>query len=186
MKTPFLSAMTLAGLLLLCAAGTALAQTAAPAEDPHHPSPEAGALPPAGAGGMAPMMPPEMMRMMMQMMAQGGMMAGMGAQGAGGMAMPGMPGNPMQPGMAGMAAGQGLGPDALYGMAGLQPAEMTPDLVRAWVQGRLDHHGNPRLTLGEVAEAADGSITAEIRTVDGALVQKLAFNRYPGFVRQID
>lgn len=29
------------------------------------------------------------------------------------------------------------------------------------------------------------SITAEIVTVDGSLVQKLAFNRYPGLVRLI-
>jgi hypothetical protein len=40
--------------------------------------------------------------------------------------------------------------------------------------------------LGAIGEAPDGSIIAEIRTVDGALVQKLAFNRFPGLVRQID
>jgi hypothetical protein len=41
------------------------------------------------------------------------------------------------------------------------------------------------LKLGEIGTDADGSITAEILTVDGSLVQKLAFNRYPGLVRQI-
>ena len=35
------------------------------------------------------------------------------------------------------------------------------------------------------AEADDGSITAEIVTTGGALVQKLAFNRFPGLVRQL-
>lgn len=43
----------------------------------------------------------------------------------------------------------------------------------------------PRLTLREIAEAPDDSITAEIVTTDGSLVQKLAFNRYPGLVRQL-
>jgi len=50
----------------------------------------------------------------------------------------------------------------------------------------VDRLGNPRLRLGDIGEASDGSITAEIRTVEGALVQKLSFNRFPGFVRQID
>jgi hypothetical protein len=59
-------------------------------------------------------------------------------------------------------------------------------VVRGWIQTQLDSLQNPRLTLGTIETAADGSIIAEIRTVDGALVQRLSFNRYPGFVRQID
>jgi hypothetical protein len=51
--------------------------------------------------------------------------------------------------------------------------------------GTVTNLGNPRLKLGEISTAADGSITGEIVTVDGSLVQKLAFNRYPGLVRQI-
>ncbi len=62
---------------------------------------------------------------------------------------------------------------------------MTPERVRAIIDQRLAQHDNPRLKTGEIATAADGSITAEIVTVDGPLVQKLAFNRYPGRVRQI-
>jgi hypothetical protein len=65
------------------------------------------------------------------------------------------------------------------------PEEMTPERVRTLLEQRLTQEGNPRLKLGEIATAADGSITAEIVTVDGSLVQKLAFNRYPGLVRQI-
>jgi len=50
----------------------------------------------------------------------------------------------------------------------------------------LTRHGGARLVIGEVASAEDGSIVAEIVTVDGSLVQKLAFNRYPGLFRAID
>jgi hypothetical protein len=65
------------------------------------------------------------------------------------------------------------------------PEEMTPKRVRTFLEERLARLGNPRLKLGEIATAEDGSITAEIVTMDGSLVQKLAFNRYPGLVRQI-
>ena len=64
-------------------------------------------------------------------------------------------------------------------------AHRTPERVRAFLEERLARLANPRLKLGEIATAEDGSITAEIVTVDGSLVQKLAFNRYPGLVRQI-
>ncbi|MFP3526224.1 hypothetical protein SB912_27440, partial [Pantoea sp. SIMBA_072] len=84
-------------------------------------------------------------------------------------------------------SGMADGPDAevVLGMVPAASPEMTPEKVRTWLQDRLDRLGNARLVLGAIGEA-DGSITAEIRTVDGALVQKLAFNRFPGFVRQID
>lgn len=203
MKNRSLSAIAFAGLITVAAAGAIRAQTApttVPGQDPHHSPPASGvqeragaggpAQPPSGqtapaSGGMMQMMPPEMMQMMMRMMAQGSMMAGMGSPATSDMAMPGVPGT-MPPAAPGMAAGRGLGPEVLYGMADLPPFEVTPEMVREWLQQQLDRHGNPRLALGEIAEAADGSVTAEIRTVDGALVQKLAFNRYPGFVRQVD
>jgi hypothetical protein len=118
------------------------------------------------------MMSPEMMQMMMQMMAQ--------HHPAGQVPMAGTAGG-MQSGMATDA-----GPEAILGLAPAATPEMTPDKVQTWLQGQLDRLGNPRLVLGAIGEAPDGSITAEIRTVDGALVQKLAFNRFPGFVRQID
>ena len=90
-----------------------------------------------------------------------------------------MPQGMMGPGMMG---GQGI----LYGMPHGTPEEMTEERVRALLEQHLTQHGNPRLRLGKVAAAADGSITAEIVTIEGSLVQKLAFNRYPGLVRQID
>ena len=80
-----------------------------------------------------------------------------------------------------MMGGMGL----IYGMPHGAEEEMTPSRVRGFLQQHLAWHGNPRLAIGEVTTASDGSITAEIVTVDGSLVQKLAFNRYPGLFRQI-
>jgi hypothetical protein len=74
----------------------------------------------------------------------------------------------------------------LYGIPGGQPAETTPETARAWLEQQLEEHGNPRLRIGSVERREDGSVIAEIETVDGSLVQRLAFNRYPGFVRQAD
>lgn len=131
------------------------------------------------------------------MMAQGGSRGMMGAPGAG--MGPGMMGQmPMAGGMMmcptmptmGARAGMNMpgmmgGPALLYGTPHGIQEEMTPERVRAFVEQHLAWHGNPRLKLGPIGIAADGSITAEIVTVDGSLVQKLAFNRYPGLFRQI-
>jgi hypothetical protein len=37
----------------------------------------------------------------------------------------------------------------------------------------MSSHGNPRPTLGKIGTSGDGSITAEVVTVDGSLVRKL-------------
>ena len=64
--------------------------------------------------------------------------------------------------------------------------ETTPEQLRSWLDERRALYVNPRLSVGEIARGGDGLITAEIVTVDGSLVQGLAFNRWPGFVRRID
>lgn len=97
-----------------------------------------------------------------------------------------MPMGQMMRGQHGAMGGHGLGPDALYGMPQGSVTEMTPARVEAFLSHLLERHANPRLELGEIAEADDGSITAEIVTRDGSLVQRLSFNRYPGLFRQID
>lgn len=174
-------------LAVLLMGGGAIGQTTPQAEDPHHTSgTEDPALPnaagsdepakPAAPGmdsqgaGPGMVMSADMMQMMMQMMAQHHVAGS-------------TPGAGMADGMAG-AVGQGG--DVIFGLAPAATPETTPDLVRGWLQAQLDRLQNPRLTLGTIETAADGSIIAEIRTVDGALVQRLSFNRYPGFVRQID
>jgi len=148
------------------------------------------------------MMTPEMMQRMMAQGGMPGMMGGMTGQGMpeggagpgmtrqGQMPMAGMMMCPMmqmmmsgkaEMGISGMTGGQG----SLFGTPIGTPEEMTENRVRALLERQLTNLGNPRLKLGEIGTAADGSITAEIVTVDGSLVQTLAFNRYPGLVRQI-
>lgn len=150
-----------------------------------------------GMGGMMGMMTPEMMQMMQGMMARQGAQAGEQP-----MMGPGMQarrhhgrlhgeddfyGHPPHRGHHhGMMGGRGLGPELLYGMPQDAQWEMTPGKVRAFLERQLAWHGNPRLRIGEIGTAADGSITAEIVTQDGSLVQKLAFNRYPGLYRQLE
>jgi len=148
--------------------------------------------------GMMGMMTPEMMQMMQRMMSQGGMRGPGMAQGRTGhddmgrgqmpladdMMMCPMMRNTMH--TRGGAARHGMmgGPSVLSGMPH-GPEEMTPERVRAFMDHQLTQLGNPRLKIGQIARAADGNITAEIVTIDGSLVQKLSFNRYPGLVRQI-
>jgi hypothetical protein len=166
----------------------------------------ASAAMPDGMSGMMEMMTPEMMQRMMRMMGEGGMpgmMGGMrGGQMAEGSPAPGMTGGgmmgremmsgdampmgPMMRGHYGAMGGHGLGPDALYGMPQGSVSEMTPARVEAFLSRMLERHGNPRLELGSIEEAEDGSIIAEIVTTDGSLVQRLSFNQYPGLFRQID
>ena len=208
MRTRNLQAALFAGLLLIGTAASVAAQTSAQEQDEHHPAetqvappatPTPGDAPAAAAPGSMPgmgMMTPEMMQMMQRMMSQGAMTGqgtpeGGAAPGmAGQMPMAGMMACPMMQmmmnGQAGMSmpsmmGGQGI----LLGMPHGTPEEMTEDRVRALLEQQLTGLGNPRLKLGEIGTAPDGSITAEIITVDGSLVQKLAFNRYPGLVRQI-
>jgi hypothetical protein len=195
---------------------SAAAQIDTQEHDAHHPAetqatPAApstpGNLPAATAPGDVPgmgMMTPEMMQMMQRMMGQSGMSdltTGTAGQGfAAGAAGPGMMGQmpmagmmmcPMMRmtmsgqagmGMLGKSGGQGM----LLGTPLGAPEEMTEDRVRALLEQQLTSLGNPRLRLGEIGSASDGSITAEIVTVEGSLVQKLAFNRYPGLMRQVD
>jgi hypothetical protein len=148
------------------------------------------------------MMTPDMMQMMMRMMGQGGMSGMMGGQAGQGMpegrtgVATGMPmaGMTMCPMMQMMSKGQGeTGNHGMAGGHGMRlglplgaPEEMTRDRARSLVEQELTRLGNPRLKLGQIGKADDGSITVEILTVDGSLVQKLAFNRYPGLVRQVD
>jgi hypothetical protein len=141
-----------------------------------------------GAGPGMGMMTPEMMQMMQRMM--GGMGPDMMGQGQMPMAR-GMMMCPMMQMMMGARSemempGMMGGASMRYGMLDGTPEEMTPERVRTLLEQRLARQGNPRLKLGEIGTAADGSITAEIVTIDDSLVQKLAFNRYPGLVRQVD
>lgn len=186
----------LAAALILAMSGPGLAQTDADDDAAHHPgagaaapenaAPDAGDAPMQGMG----MMTPEMMQMMMRMMRsmpRGPMGESMTGPGMSGMMGGGaMPMGSMMRGHHGAMGGHGIGPDALYGMPQGSVSEMTPARVEAFLSHLLERHNNPRLELGDIEKAEDGSIIAEIVTTDGSLVQRLSFNRYPGLFRQID
>ncbi|MBU4529289.1 MAG: hypothetical protein KUA43_07190 [Hoeflea sp.] len=179
------------------------AETQAASPSPATPGDAPVATAPTDAMPGMGMMTPEMMQMMQRMMGQSGMPGMMGQGGMPGM-MEGMAGGGAGPGMmgqmpmAGMMMCPMMGGQAGMGMPGMMGSqgsmlgaplgaaeEMTEDRVRALLERQLDTLGNPRLKLGGIGTASDGSITAEIVTVDGSLVQRLGFNRYPGLVRQI-
>lgn len=216
MKTKYAAITALSLLLAIGTASPSSAQTEEEHDAHHPEAsevvPDAGepGAPGTSPGGMmGGMMPGMMMGGQMPGMMGGGMQGMQGMEG-----MPGMMGMAhgrmmqggmmgMCPMMQGMVQGQGMmgqgmmgrgmmrGPGAgqggfLYGIPGGQPAETTPETARAWLAQQLEEHGNPRLRIGSVERQEDGSVIAEIETVDGSLVQRLAFNRYPGFVRQAD
>jgi len=110
-----------------------------------------------------------------------GMMGGMMGPGAGygGMMGPGAGyGGMMGPGHGfGNAAGPGFGP---CGQAAAAGEDIDVDGVTARMERWLAVQNNDRLKLGKVVEVDDDTITAEIVTVDGSLVQKLAIDRHTG------
>lgn len=199
MTTRTLTKQIFAAAIVLAFSGPAFAQTNDDDHAAHHPNAENGATAPEDAPmqGMMDMMSPEMMQMMMRMMREGGMQGdgnmpartgGMldGRMGPGMMGEGAMPMGRMMHGQHGAMGAHVLGPNALYGMPQGSTTEMTPARVEVFLSQLLEQHANPRLALGKIDEADDGSIIAEIVTTDGSLVQRLSFNRHPGIFRQID
>lgn len=114
----------------------------------------------------------------------GQMMQG-GGMGMGGMGMP-MCGMGMMhrwghyhPHGFGMMRGGGM---TGMGMSG----EITTDSVRQWLTARLEWRGNPRLKVGTVTQAGDGTITAEIVTAkENAVVDRFAIDPKTGQRRRL-
>jgi len=127
-----------------------------------------------------------------------GMMMGPGMMGQ----VPGKPG-PQYPGAGGYGmmghgmmhnmmhgtAGPGFGPGAGYGFgpcgqaAAATGEDLDADAVKARFERWLTVQGNERLKLGKVEAVDDDTITVEIVTVDGSLVNKLAIDRHTGWTR---
>ncbi len=124
------------------------------------------------------------------MRGQGMMGPGMGSQsmmgpGMGGQGMmgPGM----MGPGMGGHGMmGRGFGMGHGFGTRVVPMRHLTVDDVRHFLEHRLAWRGNKRLKLGEVKEADEETIIAEIVTVDGSLVQRFKIDRHTGRMKQVD
>ena len=144
-----------------------------------------------GPGMMGPgMMGPGMMGpgMMGPGMMGPGMM-GPGMMGPGmmgpGMMGPGMMGPGMGPGMMGpgtMGPGMGMAPG--YGVP--QQAEpMSADDVTKMFEQHLAWMGNPKLKVGSIAEKDADTVTVEIVTQDGSLVQRYEVDRRTGFSRPV-
>jgi hypothetical protein len=124
------------------------------------------------------------------MMIPGLMMSpGMGSMGPG-MMGPEMMGSGMgmaSPGIGAMGPGMMAGPGG--GMGPMMGHALPHDLAAAEVRHILGHHlawqGNPNLKLGEVKEANDDTITAEIVTRDGSLVRRFEIDRHTGMMRPV-
>jgi hypothetical protein len=111
---------------------------------------------------------------------------------------PTMDGCPMMRGMRGQSMqgmrGQGMrGPGMMQsgvtqdGKAGLFGSHVTPMMnlsaedVRGYLIVKLDRLNNKRLKVGEI-KVDDGTITAEVVTVDNSLVQRLKVDRHTGAI----
>jgi len=109
-----------------------------------------------GQGMMCPMMGSDMM--------QGGMMQG-------GMMGSGMMGSGMMRG--------GMG--ALFGSRVTPMMNLSIDDVRGYLTSQLDGLKNKRLKMGDI-KGDDGTIIADIVTVDNSLVQRLKVDRHTGAI----
>jgi hypothetical protein len=85
----------------------------------------------------------------------------------------------------GQGQGYGMGPGMMQGRAALPDRDLSADDVRKNLEQQLAWRGNPRLKLGDINEVDEDTITAEIVTKDGSLVDKLAIDRHTGMMRQV-
>jgi hypothetical protein len=81
----------------------------------------------------------------------------------------------MGPGM--MQGGMG----AMFGSRVTPMMNLSAEDVRGYLTEQLDRLNNKRLKVGDI-KADDGSITADIVTVDNSLVQRLKVDRHTGSI----
>jgi hypothetical protein len=121
--------------------------------------------------------------MMRGMMGSGQQGMGQGMMGGGCPMMRGMMGSGQQ-GMMGPGMMQGgMGP----GMGGMFGSHVTPMMnlsvedVRSYLTVQLDRLNNKRLKIGDIT-SDDGTVTADIVTIDNSLVQRLKVDRHTGTI----
>jgi hypothetical protein len=152
-----------ASLVVGVAIATATAATAQSMEGSMGPGMMQGGM---GQGMMCPMM--------------SGMAQGMGqgtGQGMGhGMMGPGM----MDQGMTGSAMMRGA-TGGMFGSRVTPMMNLSVDDVRSFLGMQLERLNNKRLKVGDLS-ADDGTISAEIVTIDNALVQRLRVDRRTGAI----
>jgi hypothetical protein len=97
----------------------------------------------------------------------------------GGMGMcPMMRSGTMQGSMMGsdmMRSGMG----ALFGSRVTPVMNLSVDDVRGYLASQLEHLNNKRLKVGDI-NSSDGTISADITTIDNSLVQRLKVDRHTG------
>ena len=101
-----------------------------------------------------------------------GSMMGRGKQGMMGKGM-------MKSGM--MQGDMGPGTGALFGSRVTPMMNLSAEDVRGYLAVQLDRLNNKRLKVGDI-KADDGTITADIVTVDNSLVQRLKVDRHTGAI----
>ena len=126
---------------------------------------------PKGQGMMRGGMGSDMMCPMMRssMMQGGGSMMGSGMMGSG----------MMSTGMMHGGAKSGMG--ALFGSRVTPIMNLSVDDVRGYLDLELKRLNNKRLKIGDL-KSDDGTITADIVTVDNSLVQRLKVDRHTGAI----
>jgi hypothetical protein len=87
-----------------------------------------------------------------------------------------------------MGRGMMMGSGMMQGVVGLFGSRATPVMnlsiedVRGYLTLRLERLNNKRLKIGEL-KSDDGTITADIVTVDNSLVQRLKVDRHTGAIQ---
>ncbi|MHA1530184.1 MAG: hypothetical protein ACTSVG_14280 [Alphaproteobacteria bacterium] len=76
----------------------------------------------------------------------------------------------------------------MMGQGGIAPLaeDLSVDQVRHMMEHRVAMMQNPNLKLGEVADADDDTITADVVTQDGSLVRRFMVDRHTGAMRPAD
>jgi hypothetical protein len=112
-------------------------------------------------------------------------MIGQGKQGMMGQSMgPSMMHGGMGPGMMQGSMGPGVmqgGMGALFGSRVMPMMNLSAEDVRGYLGVQLDRLDNKRLKVGDI-KAEDGTVTADIVTVDNSLVQRLKVDRHTGAI----
>ena len=90
----------------------------------------------------------------------------------------------MGPGMMQNDMGHGItqgGMGALLGSRVTPIMNLSTEDVRSYLTTQLDGLNNKRLKVGDI-KAEDGTITADIVTLDNSLVQRLKVDRHTGII----
>lgn len=87
----------------------------------------------------------------------------------------------MREGMPGRRMGPGMGQCMRGGVMGSGALDLTTEDVTRMLERRLAWQGNPHVKLGKVEEKDADTITAEIVTQDGSLVERLEVDRRSGW-----